>query len=82
EGLVTLDAQAADRGEGHVELPLILKGGDVGICLDGPYLLEGLKTLEPGLSIRIGLIDDRMPCRFDVDDGYTYVIMPLTMVEK
>ena len=78
DGLLRLSSQAADVGRSHVELPIAYEGKDVEITFDPRYLTDALRTLDEHASITAELIDHKNAAVFKTDDGYTYVVMPLT----
>ncbi|HEX8201713.1 MAG TPA: DNA polymerase III subunit beta [Isosphaeraceae bacterium] len=77
-GLLKLASQAADVGSSTVELPIGYDGKPVEITFDPRYLLDALKTLEADQEIAAELIDHKNAAVFKTNDGYTYVVMPLT----
>jgi DNA polymerase-3 subunit beta len=78
EGQLTLTSQAADVGSSRVETPIVYQGQPVEITFDPRYLLEALKTLQDDSTITAELIDHKHAAVFRTDDGYAYVVMPLT----
>jgi DNA polymerase-3 subunit beta len=78
DGKLTLSSKAADVGRSTVELPIAYEGKPVEITFDPRYLTDALKTLEPEVGIHAELIDHKSAAVFRTDDGYTYVVMPLT----
>ena len=78
DGLLRLSSQAADVGRSHVELPIAYEGKDIEITFDPRYLTDALRTLDEQASITAELIDHKNAAVFKTDDGYTYVVMPLT----
>ncbi|CAN5879217.1 DNA polymerase III subunit beta [soil metagenome] len=77
DGLLRLEGQSADVGSSHVELPIVYDGKDVEITFDPGYLLDALKTLDPGQPIAAELIDHKSAAVFKTEDQYSYVVMPL-----
>jgi DNA polymerase-3 subunit beta len=78
DGLLRLSSQAADVGRSHVELPIAYEGKDIEITFDPRYLTDALRTLEEHATITAELIDHKNAAVFKTEDGYTYVVMPLT----
>lgn len=78
EGVLKLTSQTADVGSSDVDLPISYDGKPVSITFDPRYLTDALKTLEPTASITAELIDHKNAAVFRTDDGYSYVVMPLT----
>ena len=77
-GMLTLSTNAADVGSARVQMPIGYEGKPVEITFDPRYLIDALKTLEETSSITAELIDHKSAALFRTDDGYTYVVMPLT----
>jgi len=77
-GSLTLESQAADVGRSTVELPISYEGKDIIITFDPRFVAEYLRVLEPESSVRLDLIDAESAAVFRTEDGYTYVIMPLS----
>jgi DNA polymerase-3 subunit beta len=75
---LTLASQAADVGTSQVELPLSYEGKPVEITFDPRYLIDALKTLDDASTITAELIDHKNAAVFKTEDGYSYVVMPLT----
>jgi DNA polymerase III subunit beta len=78
DGLLRLSSQAADVGRSHVELPIAYEGKDIEITFDPRYLTDALRTLDEQATITAELIDHKNAAVFKTEDGYTYVVMPLT----
>ncbi len=77
-GILKLTSQTADVGSSDVDLPIAYDGKPVGITFDPRYLTDALKTLEPTATITAELIDHKNAAVFRTEDGYAYVVMPLT----
>lgn len=77
-GAVSLAAQSADVGAAAVEVPAAYEGPGVTLSLDVRYVVDVLAALDPALALRIGVIDHKSAAVMRTDDGYAYVIMPLT----
>lgn len=77
-GLLTLRSQAAEVGQSKVELPISYDGAEVTITFDPRYVSEFLKVLGPEQQIHLELIDSESAAVFRTDDGYAYIIMPLS----
>ena len=59
-------------------MPLSYEGKAVEITFDPRYLIDALKTLDDASTITAELIDHKNAAVFKTDDGYSYVVMPLT----
>jgi DNA polymerase-3 subunit beta len=77
-GLMTLASRAAEIGESKVELPISYDGAGLVITFDPRYVAEFLRVLEPEQPIRLELTDSESAAVFRTDDGYTYIVMPLS----
>lgn len=77
-GLLTLCSRAADVGESKIELPIAYEGADLTITFDPRYVADFLKVLEPEKPLRLELTDSESAAVFRTDDGYTYIVMPLS----
>jgi DNA polymerase III subunit beta len=77
-GKVILSGHGAELGESHVELPIAYDGTDLGITLDPRYLSDFLKVLDAEQNFTVELRDAESAAVFATDDGYAYVVMPLS----
>lgn len=77
-GLLTLRSQAAEVGQSKVELPISYDGAEVTITFDPRYVSEFLKVLAPEQQVHLELTDSESAAVFRTDDGYAYIIMPLS----
>lgn len=77
-GSLKLESQAADIGRSTVEMPISYEAADITITFDPRFVAEFLRVLEPESSVRLALIDAESAAVFRTEDGYTYVIMPLS----
>jgi len=77
-GKLVLASQAADVGESNVELPIPFEGDAITITFDPKFVADFLRIIESGTSVQLKLIDAESPAVFTTEDGYQYVIMPLS----
>lgn len=77
EGKLVLQAQGAEIGESVIEMPIGYQGQDCSIKLDPDYLTDFLRVLPVEKVIDAYVAADS-PVVFKTDDGYTYILMPLT----
>ena len=77
-GLMTMTSRAAEIGESKVELPISYDGAPLVITFDPRYVADFLRVLEPEQPIRLELTDSESAAVFRTEDGYTYVVMPLS----
>lgn len=77
-GKLTLTSQAADVGESSVELPIPFEGESITITFDPKFVADFLRIIDAGTSVQLKLIDAESPAVFITEDGYRYVVMPLS----
>jgi len=77
-GLMTLASRATDIGESKVELPISYDGAPLVITFDPKYVADLLRVLEPEQPLRLELTDSESAAVFKTEDGYQYIVMPLS----
>lgn len=78
KGVLRLSSQAADVGQSKIELPISYDGDDLTITFDPRYISDFLRVLDGSTALKFQLIDHESAAVLATDDGYTYVIMPLS----
>ncbi|MBS0264251.1 MAG: DNA polymerase III subunit beta [Planctomycetes bacterium] len=78
QGLMTLSSRAADIGESKVELPISYDGAKLTITFDPRYVADFLRVLDSSTPIRLELTDSESAAVFRTEDGYVYIVMPLS----
>lgn len=78
KGVLRLSSQAADVGQSKIELPISYDDADLTITFDPRYISDFLRVLDGGTSVKFQLIDHESAAVLATDDGYSYVIMPLS----
>jgi DNA polymerase-3 subunit beta len=78
QGKLTLAAHAAEVGQSHVELPISYDAKEITITFDPRYLVDMLRVLNEESTVTLDLIDHQSAAVFKTEDGYTYIVMPLT----
>jgi len=78
EGKIVLAGHGAEMGESHVELPIAYEGPEVCVKLDPRFMSEFLKVLELEQTFTLHLRDSESAIVCSTDDGYAYLIMPLS----
>ena len=78
KGSLVLSVTAADVGDTRIEMPIDYDGEDLTITLDFRYVMDFLKVLDPEKTIELEIEDDESAAVCRTDDGYAYVIMPLS----
>jgi DNA polymerase III subunit beta len=76
--VLRLASSSAEVGKSLIELPIDYQGLTVEITFDPRYIADALKTLDPDSTVTIDLIDAKNAAVLRTDDGYSYVVMPLT----
>lgn len=77
-GTLRLNSQAADVGQSKIELPVPYAGQTVTIMFDPRYIADFLKALDSGTNLQVQFTDHDNAAVLSTDDGYRYVIMPLS----
>jgi DNA polymerase-3 subunit beta len=78
DGKLTLSGRSAEVGQSQVEMPVSYDAKEVTITFDPRYLTDMLRVLNEESNITLDLIDHQSAAVFKTDDGYTYIVMPLT----
>lgn len=78
DGTLLLTSQAADIGTSRIEMPISYSGSKLVIRFDPRFISDFLKVLAPETQVSFKLSTDEDPGVLTTDDGYTYVIMPLS----
>lgn len=78
EGSLVLTGHGAEMGESRVEMPIAYDGPEVVVKLDPRFVADFLKVLNPEQTFTLHLKDGQSAVVSTTDDGYGYVIMPLS----
>lgn len=78
DGKVVLAGHGAEMGESHIELPVAYEGSPIQVKLDPSFVSDFLKVLDPDQTFTLKLRDGESAVVCQTDDGYAYVIMPLS----
>ena len=78
-GQLVLSGRSAESGESRIELPIDHAGDTVRIKLDPRFMIDFLRVLDGGTTVTIEITDSQSACVCRTDDGYGYVIMPLSV---
>jgi len=81
-GKVLLTASGAEQGESRIELPIAYDEADIAITLDARYFMDFLRVLDADQTFTLQVKDADNPAVALTDDGYSYVIMPLTREQQ
>lgn len=82
QGKVVLAGHGAELGESHIELPIAYDGPQISVTLDPRYVSDFLKVLDLEQTFVMELRDAKSAAVCTTDDGYGYVIMPLSREKK
>ena len=77
-GTLTLQGNTAEVGRSRVDMPIPYDGEEIPIVLDYRFVADFLKVLEPEKTITLEIKDKEGAALFTTDDGYGYVVMPLS----
>ena len=77
-GKLNLACHGAERGESTVEMPISHEDPEISIIFDTKLLGEFLRILDPSKTITLELRGGNAAAVFTTDDGYSYVLMPLS----
>ncbi len=75
--ILKLNSRAQNVGESHIELPVDFDGPEIRITFDPRYVSDFLKVLPAESLVELQLTNAETAAVFQVEDSYTYVIMPL-----
>ena len=77
-GNLVITSATAQVGDSRVEMPINYEGEERMITLDYRFVGDFLRVLNPEQHFRLGIEDNDRPADFRTDDGYHYVVMPLS----
>ncbi len=78
EGKLLLAGHGAEEGESQVELPIAYDGEEVIVRLDPRYVSDFLRVLDAEQVCTVELRGSDKGLVFQTDDGYAYIVMPLS----
>lgn len=78
EGTICIQASAAEIGESNIEFACEYSGQPVKVTLDHRYLADFLRVVPIESTAKLHLEAANRPVMLTTEDGYTYVIMPIT----
>ncbi len=78
DGTLTISGSTAEVGQSRIEVPVPYDGDPIKITLDHRYVADFLKVLDPGKIVSLNVKDNESAALFETDDGYVYVVMPLS----
>lgn len=77
ENKLELRGQGDEIGESNVELPIDYSGTNISFKLDPKFVADYLHVLDGKATVRLFIHKDEA-ILFQTDDGYFYVVMPLS----
>ncbi len=77
-GSLVLSGNTAEVGQSRIEVPVAYDKEKIEISLDHRFLSDYLKVLDADKSVGMKVMDNDNPAIFHTDDGYAYVVMPLS----
>lgn len=77
-GSLVVAAKTADVGQSRIELPISYTGEPLHITMDYRFVSDFFKVLDPEKTFEVGVRSNAEPALFTTDDGYSYVVMPMS----
>jgi DNA polymerase-3 subunit beta len=77
-GTLTLAGITADVGQSKIQVLISFDGPSIKISLDHHYVTDFLKVLDLEKSVTLFVENNEGPAQFHTEDGYTYVVMPMS----
>ncbi len=78
DGMLVLSGKAAEVGQSRIELPIGYNGEELTLTLDPRFVTDFLKVLDAEKTFTFEAKDGESAAVCKTDDGYGYVIMPLS----
>ena len=78
DGTLKLNLACANIGESHIELPVAYDGPKLAITLDYRFFTDFLRVLDSSSTFSMEIESSEKAALCSTDDGYGYVIMPLS----
>jgi DNA polymerase-3 subunit beta len=78
DGMLVLAGKAAEVGQSRIELPIGYNGAELTLTLDPRFVTDFLKVLDAEKTFTFEAKDAESAAVCRTDDGYGYVIMPLS----
>ncbi|MEC9091239.1 MAG: DNA polymerase III subunit beta [Planctomycetota bacterium] len=78
KGSLVMSSTTAEVGESRVEMPIPYDGEEIVLTLDHRYFADFLKVLESERTFQMEIESGESAAICSTDDGYGYVIMPLS----
>ena len=81
-GMLQLTSSTAEVGQAHIELPVSYEGDEITLTMDHRYVSDFLKVMDADKSFTLEIEDGEKPALFSTEDGYGYVVMPLSREKR
>ena len=78
QGTLKLNLACANIGESHIEIPVAYEGAEIAITLDYRFFTDSLRVLDSSSTFTMEIESPEKAALCSTDDGYGYVIMPLS----
>lgn len=78
EGTLVLSGLTAEVGQSRVEMPISYNGTPIKVTLDNRFVADFFRVLEPDRVFTLEIETPETAALFLTDDGYAYVVMPLS----
>jgi DNA polymerase-3 subunit beta len=78
EGKLVLSGSTAEVGQSRVELPIPYEGEAITVTLDHRFVGDFLRVLDAEKTFTVEIENEESAAVFSTDDGYGYVVMPLS----
>lgn len=78
DGTLVLSGRGAEVGRSRIETPIPYDGPKVELTLNHKYVADFFKVLDPEKTFTIEVVDADSAALLSTDDGYGYVVMPLS----
>jgi DNA polymerase-3 subunit beta len=78
DGTLKLEASTQDIGQSQIEMPIAYDAEPITLTLDHRYLADFCKVLDREQGFQIEIESGSTPALLTTEDGYAYVIMPMS----
>lgn len=78
DGKLILVGSTAEVGQSRVELPIPYEGDGITLSLNHRFVADFLKVLDAEKTFTVEIENEESAALFSTDDGYGYVVMPLS----
>jgi len=82
DGSLVMSGSTAEIGESRVEIPVPYDGDVISMSLDHRFVADFLKVMATETNVAVGIKNNEQPADFRTEDGYHYVVMPLSRDQR